>query len=150
MSSLMDELKKAGLASDKKHKQIEREKKQQQHQALKQTSKTKPASEITVHPADDANLLIQKQKRARLEAIYASIETSEWGGRRKFYFQTPDQKIGAMQISDLCGILLERGKLAIIQALDSPNDFLVVKRSTALALDEAEPGRIAYFQRKET
>ena len=151
--SLLDELKKAGLANDKKAKQIEREKKQQKHHELKSGEARKQADVaqgIDNQPVDAVQAeASQATKQAeQLARIYKNAEVTNASGRKKFYFTTIDNYIDCMNMSDVASILLERGKYAIV-ANETLDDYIIVKRSTALALEAIDRKRVVVLHRTE-
>lgn len=151
--SLLDELKKAGLANDKKAKQIEREKKQQKHHELKsgESRKQVEASRADESRPVDAVMLETSQaakQTEQLARIYKNAEVTNASGRKKFYFTTIDNYIECMNMSDVASILLERGKYAIV-ANESLDDYIVVKRATALALESIDKRRVVVLHRTE-
>lgn len=147
--SMLDELKKAGLTNDKKARQVERAKKQQHHHDLKtgEARKQAVAKAIQTDCAKDARPALAGDAE-QLSRIYQDAGLSNLSGRKKFYFTTPDNYIDCLSISDVAAILLERGKLAIVENL-SRDDYILVKRSTALAIEAIDKTRLMVFRRQE-
>lgn len=149
MSNLLEELKKAGLASAKKSKQIEREKKQQEHREYKE--KLEPAK-VTAKAEQvqqlSPQISLEQQNRHRLEQLYRDAEIGNTGGRRKFYFRGLDDHIECLQMSDLASALIDRGKLAIASNL-TLDDYILIKRASALAIEAIDKKRIILLKRKE-
>ncbi|MFA5624148.1 MAG: DUF2058 family protein [Bradymonadales bacterium] len=143
MGSFLEELKKAGLADAKKQKQIEREKRKQAHIERKQAAKAAPPVIV-----ETATLDLEKQTQLRIGQLLSEGMVQDYSGRKRFYFQTPDDSIHYLQISDICAALLERGKYAIVQILQ--DDFAVIRRAQALAIEELKPELVVLLQRKET
>ena len=149
MSNLLDALKNAGLADAKKVKKAEQAKKQQVHKELK--------SGIGKSPVPDPEPVITKaqalqnvemQVQERLSAAYRGAAVSDASGRKKFYFQTADQYIECMMLSDVASALLDRGKYAIV-ANEAQDDYIVVRRASALAIEAIDKKRVVVLRRQE-
>lgn len=149
--SMLDELKKVGLTNDKKAKQVERAKKQQQHHDLKTgEAKKQMAGKDTVatNVATEAVPSLEAKDQEQLARLYKDAALSNFSGRKKFYFTTPDCYIDCMCVSDVASILLERGKIAIV-ANSSKDDYILVKRATALAIEAIDKTRVVVLHRQE-
>ncbi len=149
--SLLDELKKTGLANDKKAKQIEREKKQQQHKDLKSGEARKQAEAAQKTAAAVAMpqpVDVAAKASEQLARLYKNAEVHNASGRKKFYFTTCDNYIDCLNISDVASILIDRGKFAIV-ANQNLDDYIVVKRATALAIEAIDKSRIVVLHRTE-
>ena len=148
--SMLDELKKAGLTNDKKARQVERAKKQQQHHELKAGENRKQIEnrerEIAVASDIETPTLKEAEQLAR---IYKDASLVHLSGRKKFYFTTPDGYIDCLCLSDVASILLERGKLAIVVGL-APDEYILVKRATALSIEAIDKKRVLVLRRQET
>ena len=148
--SMLDELKKAGLTNDKKARQVERAKKQQQHHELKAGENRKQIEnrerEIAVASDIETPTLKEAEQLAR---IYKDASLVHLSGRKKFYFTTPDGYIDCLCLSDVASILLERGKLAIVVGLAS-DEYILVKRATALSIEAIDKKRVLVLRRQET
>jgi len=149
MGNMLDALKKSGLANDKKAKQVEREKKQQQHRGLKDGGGTSTQEIAADLRATEAKQSVETQVQQRLAQVYLDAALGDVNGRKKFYFQTPERFIDAIMLSDLALALLERGKYAIV-ANASQDDYIVVKRATALAIEAIDKKRVIFFKRQES
>ena len=149
-NNLLDALKSAGLADAKKARKAEQEKKQQLHRELKSGAKTVadpvPEPQITKSQAIQN---VEMQVRERLAAAYRGAALNDVSGRKKFYFQTIDQFIDCMMLSDVAAALLERGKYAIV-ANENLDDYILVRRATALAIEAIDKKRIIVFRRQES
>ena len=149
MSNLLDALKNAGLADAKKVKKAEQAKKQQVHKELKSgAAKTSVADPAPIIEKQQAMQNVELQLQERLAAVYRGAAVSDAGGRKKFYFQTPDQYIECMMLSDVASALLDRGKYAIV-ANEAQDDFIVVRRSSALAIEAIDKKRVIVLRRQE-
>lgn len=147
-NNLLDALKNAGLADAKKVKKAEQVKKQQLHKELK--SGTKPqVKEVPMVERSQAIQNVEVQVQERLSAIYRDAALCDISGRKKFYFQTMDQFIDCMMLSDVASSLLERGKYAIV-ASEKLDDYILVRRATALAIEAIDKKRIIVLRRQET
>lgn len=150
-NNLLDALKKAGLADAKKAKKAEHEKKQQQHRDLKRGDlKTEnKTAEPSVEPVKTPVVAdIAAHQKERLAQAYRGAALSDISGRRKFYFQTLDQHIECMMLSDVATALLERGKYAIV-ANEALDDYILVRRSSALSIEAIDKKRIIVMRRQE-
>ncbi len=168
--NLLDALKHAGLADAKKAKKIENEKKQQQHRDLKRESASHESALRTGAASPDHDFIAvgdqngaagnisakdaaiqnaQTQAAERLRRIYAQAPLRNAGGRKKFYFETPDHFIECIGLSDVAHALLDRGKYAIAQN-EACDDYIVVSRATALNLEAVDKRRVVVFRRQET
>lgn len=149
MANLLDALKNAGLADAKKIKKAEQAKKQQVHKELKSGAPkaVQPTSEPVV-AKEQAIQNVELQVRERLAAVYRGAAVPDTGGRKKFYFQTPDQFIECMMLSDVASALLDRGKYAIV-ANEAADDYIVVRRSAALAIEAIDKKRVIVLRRQE-
>lgn len=154
-NNLLDALKNAGLANEKKLKKVQNEKKQQLHRDLKRGDR--PAATAAPEPAapainDDAKTQAIQNAGAlraqRLHDAYKNIAVANGAGRKKFYFQTPDGFIDCLMLSDVACALLERGKYAVI-ASENLDDFILVSRQSALAVEAIDKTRIAVLRRQE-
>lgn len=143
MGNFLDELKKVGLTDSKKQKQLEREMRKQAHIDLKQKAKE---SSPVLQPDPIAKL--EKQRTERLSQLMDEGCVEDYAGRKRFYFQTPDQSIAYLQLSDIAAALLERGKFAITLGSD-PDSYLLIRRAQALAMEELDSRMIVFLQRKE-
>ena len=150
-NNLLDALKKAGLADAKKAKKAEHEKKQQQHRDLKrgevkaESKSVVPAAESVKTQAAVDSAAHQKE---RLAQAYRGASLSDISGRKKFYFQTLDQHIDCMMLSDVATALLERGKYAIV-ANENLDDYILVRRASALSIEAIDKKRIIVMRRQE-
>ena len=54
-----------------------------------------------------------------------------------------------MMLSDVAAALLERGKYAIV-ANENLDDYILVRRATALAIEAIDKKRIIVFRRQES
>lgn len=150
MSNLLDALKNAGLADAKKVKKAEQAKKQQEHKELKSGAvKTAPESPAPVVDKVQAMQNVEVQIRERLAAAYRGAAVSDASGRKKFYFQTPDQFIECMMLSEVASALLDRGKYAIV-ANEAQDDYIVVRRASALAIEAIDKKRVVVLRRQES
>ena len=154
MSNLLDALKSAGLADAKKAKKAEQAKKQQMHKDLKSgAAKAQPAP--AAEPAEPAVSRVQavenvaQQVRERLSAAYRGAALSDVSGRKRFYFTTLDQQIDFMMLSDVASALLDRGKYAIV-ANEALDDYILVRRASALAIEAIDKKRVIVLRRQET
>lgn len=147
---LLDALKKAGLADAKKAKKAEHEKKQQQHRDLKRGESkhekviAAPAEPVKAPEVTDGAVL----QKERLAHAYRGAALSDISGRRKFYFETLDHHIECMMLSDVASALLERGKYAIV-ANESLDDYILVRRASALAIEAIDKKRVIVMRRQE-
>ena len=148
--SMLDELKKVGLTNDKKAKQVERAKKQQQHHELKtgEAKKTAPKEGAPSDAVAEVAPALVAKDQEQLERLYKDAGLANFSGRKKFYFTTPEGFIDCMCVSDVAYILLERGKIAIV-ANASKDDFILVKRATALAIEALDKTRVVMLHRQE-
>ena len=148
--SILDELKKTGLANAKKAKQIEKEKKQQQHRELKEgTTAPQPAPKVSAETlALENKRLLEIQEKEHLQRVYCGAALGDVAGRKRFYFRTFDRFLDVLMLSDVAVALLERGKYAIVAdaALD---EHIVVKRATALLIEAIDKKRVVFFVRQE-
>ena len=146
---MLDALKNAGLADAKKAKKAENEKKLQLHKELK-SGKTAvqeaPAEPVIVKAQAIQNVELQVQER--LAAAYKGAALTDVSGRKKFYFTTLDQYVDCMMISDVASALLERGKYAIV-ANENLDDYILVRRSAALAIEAIDKKRVIVLRRQE-
>lgn len=150
-NNLLDALKKAGLADAKKAKKAEHEKKQQQHRDLKRGEPKSEIKEVCVsaEPVASPSVVDAAQhQKERLTQAYHGAALSDISGRKKFYFQTLDQHIECMMLSDVATALLERGKYAIV-ANESLDDYILVRRASALAIEAIDKKRIIVMRRQE-
>lgn len=151
---MLDALKSAGLADAKKAKKAEQAKKQQVHKDLKSgASKTQAVSPLE---APDSQISRQQavenvaqQVRDRLSAAYRGAALTDVSGRKRFYFTTLDQQIDCMMLSDVASALLDRGKYAIV-ANEALDDYILVRRASALAIEAIDKKRIIVLRRQET
>lgn len=151
--NLLDALKSAGLADAKKAKKIEHEKKQQAHKDLKsgaarQAAQNAPSPAPVVERAE-AIQNAQTQVQDRLKAAYRGAALSDISGRKKFYFTTPDQFIECMMLSEVASALLDRGKYAIVSS-EMLDDYILVRRATALAIEAIDRKRVIVLKRQES
>ena len=153
--NLLDALKSAGLADDKKARRAEQEKKQTEHKNLKRgaaaptAEPVSPSSPKSPVPNGVAIENAELQARERLQAIYRQAALPNTAGRKKFYYQTLENDIDCMMISDVASALLERGKYAIV-ANAAMDDYILVSRATALAIEAVDKKRVIVFRRQET
>ncbi|MBR4985267.1 MAG: DUF2058 family protein [Proteobacteria bacterium] len=154
MSNLLDALKNAGLADAKKAKKAEQAKKQQAHKELK--SGASKAQAVSPMEAPEPQVSRQQavenvaqQVRDRLTAAYRGAALTDISGRKKFYFTTLDQHIDCMMLSDVASALLDRGKYAIV-ANEAMDDYILVRRASALAIEAIDKKRIIVLRRQET
>ena len=148
--NLLDALKSAGLADAKKAKKIEHEKKQQQHKDLKSgaVKAAPPEPEKVEDIKKQAVIQTEKLVQDRLESAYRGAALSDIAGRKKFYFTTVDQCIDCMMLSEVAAALLDRGKYAIVANL-AMDDYLLVRRATALAIEAIDKKRVIVLKRQE-
>lgn len=154
MSNMLDALKSAGLADAKKAKKAEQAKKQQVHKDLKSgASKAQAAA-----PLEAPELQVSRQQavenvaqqvRDRLSSAYRGAALTDVSGRKRFYFTTLDQQIDCMMLSDVASALLDRGKYAIV-ANEAMDDYILVRRASALAIEAIDKKRIIVLRRQET
>ncbi len=150
MANMLDALKNAGLANEKKVKKAENEKKQQLHKELK--SGRSPVTESVTEPVVEKEKAIQnveQQIRDRLAAAYRGAALNDVSGRKRFYFTTLDQCIDCMMISDVAAALLDRGKYAIV-ANETLDDYIMVRRAVALTIEAIDKKRVIVLKRQET
>ena len=150
MANLLDALKNAGLADAKKIKKAEQAKKQQIHKDLK--SGAPKAAQLSPEPVIAKEVAIQNvelQNKERLASVYRGASVPDISGRKKFYFQTPDQYIECMMLSEVASALLDRGKYAIV-ANEAADDYIVVRRSAALAIEAIDKKRVIVLRRQES
>ena len=148
-NNLLDALKKAGLTDEKKAKKAENQKKQQQHRDLK-SGKSPEQTMAVVEAAQpkQAVVNVEQQVKERLGQVYKGAALSDVSGRKKFYYQTMDQYIDCMMLSDVASALLERGKYAIV-ANEAMDDYILVRRATALAIEAIDRKRVILLRRQE-
>ena len=150
MANLLDALKNAGLADAKKVKKAEQAKKQQIHKELKSGAvKAAPVEAEPVVSKSQAMQNVELQVQERLAAAYRGAALSDVSGRKKFYFQTPDQFIECMMLSEVASALLDRGKYAIV-ANESQDDYILVRRASALAIEAIDKKRVVVLRRQES
>lgn len=155
-NNLLDALKKVGIADEKKAKKAENAKRQQQHRELKrgensaQSALTAAANELDAQ-REKARAIenAAQQARDRLAETYRDAAVPNANGRKKFYFTTLERRIDCMMVSDVANALLERGKYAIV-ANETLDDYLVVRRATALAIEAIDKKRVVMMRRQET
>ena len=150
-NNLLDALKNAGLADEKKARKAENAKKQQQHRDLKSgASKNNVIHEDAAVASDRVQAVqnVEIQVKDRLAQIYQNAALTDISGRKKFYFQTPDNYIDCIMLSDVAAALLDRGKYALV-ASESLDDYIMVRRSTALAIEAIDKKRIIILKRQE-
>lgn len=151
MSNMLDALKNAGLADAKKAKKAEHDKKQQLHKDLK-SGAAKVASEPAVVEINEVKAQViqnvELQVKERLAAAYRGAALTDISGRKKFYFTTIDQFVDCMMLSDVASALLERGKYAIV-ANETLDDYILVRRSSALAIEAIDKKRVIVLRRQE-
>lgn len=150
MANMLDALKNAGLADSKKAKKAENEKKQQLHKDLKSGApKPAPVQEVRETPVKaQAIQNVEVQVQERLAAAYRGAALTDISGRKKFYFTTIDQCIDCMMLSDVASALLERGKYAIV-ANETLDDYILVRRASALAIEAIDKKRVIILKRQE-
>ena len=150
-NNLLDALKSAGLADEKKARKAENAKKQQQHRDLKSGAARNNAASTEVAAAPERTQAVQNveiQVKDRLAQIYQNAALTDISGRKKFYFQTPDNYIDCIMLSDVAAALLDRGKYALV-ANESLDDYIMVRRATALAIEAIDKKRIIILKRQE-
>lgn len=152
MANMLDALKSAGLANAKKVKKAENEKKQQLHKELKSGRTVSSASEsvqVRVSEKEKALQNVELQTRERLSSAYRGAALNDVSGRKRFYFTTLDQCIDCMMISESAAALLDRGKYAIV-ANEALDDYIIVRRSSALSIEAIDKKRVIVLRRQET
>ncbi len=151
MSNMLDALKNAGLADAKKAKKAEHDKKQQLHKDLKSGAAKAAFEPAVVEKNEVKDLVIQNvelQVKERLAAAYRGAALTDISGRKKFYFTTIDQFVDCMMLSDVASALLERGKYAIV-ANENLDDYILVRRSSALAIEAIDKKRVIVLRRQD-
>ncbi len=145
MSNLLDALKNAGLADEKKRKQAEREKRAQAHREVKAAKQQPPPPEAPVETEEQRLAQAAAAALARKRSLVEEGMVDDAGGRRRFYFETREARIAFALVSEIVASLLERGKAAIVEDPNDPAAHLIVKRDTALRLTELDKEAVRFL-----
>ena len=144
MSDLMDALKSAGLASEKKRKKAERAKAQKQHQELKKKKKKKKKA-VSVKVELDPKIEAMRILKERLAAAVSEGMVMDPGGRHRFFFVARNKTIPFLQVSDLTSLHLRTGKAAIVEDPHEEGDHVIVTRDAAIRMEAIDKESVRFF-----
>ncbi|MDX9724553.1 MAG: DUF2058 family protein, partial [Myxococcota bacterium] len=83
----------------------------------------------------------------RLRQIIEGGLVDDAGGRRRFHFEAADGRISFLNVSEIIGLQLERGKVAIVQQPEDAELHVLVTRDAAIKVTEVEPQLLRFLVR---
>jgi hypothetical protein len=163
MGDLKDQLRKSGLVSDKRAKQVAHEErsrkkklgrdatareKEQQEAARREREKARRESDRQREQQRQQQEQAAEEQHRLAQLVESNAMRSGVRGPRRFHFVTRERSIPFLAINEQTAELLQRGHAAICEVPDThPSEFVVIPNEAADRVRGLAPELIRFYQR---